>query len=126
MVIDVTFAKIADFSNEYLGFTSSGLAALAVPEFFLLASWLFERFYTLRYGIAFILIFFGVQLLDPIFAVPPEIDCVVQISVVLCCILVAIILPLPSSAKRKDSDDVEGREESGAAGNMLAESQPVG
>mmetsp|Transcript_15744 Transcript_15744/g.28982 ORF Transcript_15744/g.28982 Transcript_15744/m.28982 type:complete len:512 (+) Transcript_15744:79-1614(+) len=130
MEIDVSFAKIEEFDNPYLGFTSSALAAFAVPELFLLARWLFDRFYALHYAIALILILFGVQLLiAPILEIPALVDCAIQIVVVLASIVISIMMPLPSSplpssSKTKSSEKADettpSMEKFGAAGDMLA------
>lgn len=120
MEVDVSFAKIEEFENQFVGFTSSALAAFAVPELFLLARWLFERFYALHYAIALILILFGVQLLiEPIIEIPALVDCAIQMFVVLFSILISIVLPLPSHSKAESADDTTCLEKSGAAGDML-------
>eukprot|EP00929_Paragymnodinium_shiwhaense_P036968 TRINITY_DN19771_c0_g1_i3.p1 TRINITY_DN19771_c0_g1~~TRINITY_DN19771_c0_g1_i3.p1 ORF type:complete len:395 (+),score=80.26 TRINITY_DN19771_c0_g1_i3:659-1843(+) len=61
--VDVTVTKIELHANEYICFSSSVVASFAMPELFFLARDLFERLPGLKYGIAFVLVFFGLQAL---------------------------------------------------------------
>merc|ERR1719499_1993491 len=63
MEIDVTLTKIMEIKQPFIGFTSSMAAAFAVPELFFVAQDLFQRFRLLKYGVSFVLIFFGGLLL---------------------------------------------------------------
>jgi len=63
MEVDVTLTKIEEISNSYISFTSSVAAAFAVPELFFVARDMFKRYYLLKYGITFVLLFFGSELL---------------------------------------------------------------
>merc|ERR1719446_1373910 len=84
--IDVTLTKIEELDNEYLAFTSSVVAAFAVPELFFVAVDLFQRYYLLKYGISFVLIFFGTQMLfHTVFEIPDLLGCAIIIGVMLIC-----------------------------------------
>merc|ERR1719210_494019 len=63
MEIDVTLTKIEEIDNPYVSFTSSVVAASAVPELFFVARDMFKRFHLLKYGVTFVLLFFGAELL---------------------------------------------------------------
>lgn len=61
--VDVTITKIEGFPSRYLCFSSSMVAAFALPELFFIARDLFHRYFGLKYGISFVLIFVGLQAL---------------------------------------------------------------
>mmetsp|Transcript_22567 Transcript_22567/g.49926 ORF Transcript_22567/g.49926 Transcript_22567/m.49926 type:complete len:590 (+) Transcript_22567:89-1858(+) len=61
--IDVTVTKIETVNNGYIAFSSSVLATFMIPSLFFVAQDLFTRYFALKYGISFILAFFGVQML---------------------------------------------------------------
>lgn len=63
MEVDVTLTKIEGIHNHYIGFTSSAAAAFAMPTLFFVARDLFSRYALLKYGITFVLVFFGMELL---------------------------------------------------------------
>mmetsp|Transcript_10733 Transcript_10733/g.33432 ORF Transcript_10733/g.33432 Transcript_10733/m.33432 type:complete len:576 (-) Transcript_10733:125-1852(-) len=59
--VDVTVVKIESFPSRYICFSSSLLASFALPELFFVARDLFRRFFGLKYGISFVLVFVGLQ-----------------------------------------------------------------
>jgi len=61
--VDVTITKIEGFPSRYLCFSSSMVAAFALPELFFIARDLFHRYFGLKYGISFVLCFVGMQAL---------------------------------------------------------------
>jgi len=63
MEVDVTLAKIEEIPNHFLAWTSSVIAAFALPELFVVVQELMRRFYLLKTGISFLLLFFGMLLL---------------------------------------------------------------
>jgi len=83
MEIDVTLTKIEEIQNHYIGFTSSVAAAFAVPELFFVASDLFKRFHLLKYGVSFVLLFFGTELMLHRFVHIPDLVGIAIIVVVL-------------------------------------------
>jgi len=83
--IDIVLMKIEQFHNGYISFSSSALAALALPELFAVGEWCLNRFSLLKYGIASILVIFGVEMLAA---------CLVkyELSPVMACSLVGCVL----------------------------------
>eukprot|EP00928_Gymnodinium_smaydae_P021557 TRINITY_DN18430_c0_g2_i1.p1 TRINITY_DN18430_c0_g2~~TRINITY_DN18430_c0_g2_i1.p1 ORF type:complete len:662 (-),score=94.56 TRINITY_DN18430_c0_g2_i1:95-2080(-) len=61
--IDVTVAKIETLPNPYVCFSSSVVATFALPELFFVARDFFRKYFALKYGVSFVLIFFGAQML---------------------------------------------------------------
>mmetsp|Transcript_54330 Transcript_54330/g.117586 ORF Transcript_54330/g.117586 Transcript_54330/m.117586 type:complete len:502 (-) Transcript_54330:71-1576(-) len=61
--LDVTLAKIETIPNTYISFSSSVLASFLLPSLFLVMADLNSRFSWLKYGIAFCLVFAGLQML---------------------------------------------------------------
>ncbi|CAK9049729.1 Ankyrin-2 [Durusdinium trenchii] len=61
--IDVVLTKIEQIPNTYVGFSSSALAALMIPELFALSQEMLSCFPLLHYGIGVILCIFGLQML---------------------------------------------------------------
>lgn len=94
MEIDVTLTKIMEIKQPFICFTSSMAAAFAVPELFFVAQDLFQRFRLLKYGVSFVLIFFGGLLLLHRFVQLPDMVCLgVIAAVMLVCMLLSHLLP---------------------------------
>lgn len=80
--IDVVLTKIEELPNSYIAFTSSALAAFAIPELFFVSKGLLQRFVMLKYGIGFVLILFGAQmLLSSIYILRPIVACCIIMTV---------------------------------------------
>jgi len=101
MEVDVTLTKIESIPNMFVAFTSSAVAAFAVPVLYFVAQDLFERFELLHYGICFVLLFFGVLL---IFEEVVEISASVQILILLAVLSLCVLCSEPQAAKKQDSD----------------------
>lgn len=100
--VDVTLTKIEELPNQYIAFTSSALAAFAVPELFFVASDMFHRYPLLKYGISFVLVFFGVQmLLHRLFSVPDLVGCGIIIVVMIVCIMASDVQTTENEAGLK-------------------------
>eukprot|EP00927_Polykrikos_kofoidii_P009006 TRINITY_DN13746_c0_g1_i2.p1 TRINITY_DN13746_c0_g1~~TRINITY_DN13746_c0_g1_i2.p1 ORF type:complete len:541 (+),score=63.01 TRINITY_DN13746_c0_g1_i2:57-1679(+) len=100
--VDVTLTKIEKFHDPYLAFTSSALAGFAVPELFFISQWLFRVFPHVIYGISFVLVFFGVQMLLPgILNISPMDSCAIIGIVMLVCIIVSLLSTLLLPWKKK-------------------------
>jgi len=92
--VDVTLTKIEELPNEYIAFTSSAAAAFAVPELFFVAQDLFQRYHLLKYGVCFVLVFFGVQmLLHRFFDLPDLVGCAIIIVVMIICMIASDLIP---------------------------------
>lgn len=93
--IDVVLMKIETFPNGYIAFTSSAMAAVALPEMFVVGEALLHKFHYLKKGIAVVLMIFGIQLLlctTLKFVLPPLFGCVL--------IMVILVLSIAASALR--------------------------
>lgn len=90
--IDVVLTKIEELPNPYIAFTSSAVAAFSLPDLFFVSKGLLHRFVLLKYGISFVLILFGGQmLLASIYILPPIVACFVIIGMLAACIVCSII-----------------------------------
>jgi len=113
--VDVVLTKIEELDgNNYLAFTSSAAAAFAVPELFFVCRDLFARYYLLKFGICFVLVFFGIQLLaHELVAIPTIFQIIITIVVMIICVVLSMMLP----AKRSDLDADESEFEAVSSGN---------
>lgn len=100
MEIDVTLTKIEAIENSFVAFTSSMAAAFAVPELFFVARDLFQQFRYLKYGVTFVLFFYGVQLLLHRWL---RISDVVSILIILVAMFLGIVVSamIPEQARGK-------------------------
>mmetsp|Transcript_145985 Transcript_145985/g.254743 ORF Transcript_145985/g.254743 Transcript_145985/m.254743 type:complete len:686 (-) Transcript_145985:97-2154(-) len=90
--VDVTLTKIEELQNHYIAFSSSVAAAFAVPELFFVCRDLFARFKLLKYGVCFVLVFFGGQMMvHTLVTVDPLIGCAITISVMLLFMLLSMV-----------------------------------
>merc|ERR1719356_401748 len=87
--IDVTLAKIEGLGGvkigpelEYICFSSSAVATFTVPELYFVAREIFARLRGLKYGIAVVIIYLGMQmLLGTVYTVPLIVDIAIFIGV---------------------------------------------
>jgi tellurite resistance protein TerC len=87
--VDVTLTKIETLDKSFMCFSSSVIAACAVPELYFVARTAFEKFHSLRYGVAFALVFYGLQLLlHRFFELPALAGIVIVLFVMAVCIVV--------------------------------------
>jgi tellurite resistance protein TerC len=90
--IDVVLTKIEEIPNPYIAFTSSAVAAFSIPELFFLSKGLLKRFVLLKYGIGFVLMLFGAQmLLSSIYILRPIVACCIIIGVLIACVLLSLL-----------------------------------
>jgi len=90
--IDVVLTKIEEFPNPYIAFTSTAVAAFSIPDLFFVSKGLLQRFVMLKYGIGFVLILFGAQmLLSSIYILRPIMACCIIIGVLAACIVSSIL-----------------------------------
>lgn len=93
--IDVVLTKIEELHNPYIAFTSSALAAFSIPELFFVSKGLLQRFVMLKYGIAFVLMLFGTQmLLSSIYILRPIVACCLIMSVLLGSVAISSVINL--------------------------------
>lgn len=91
MEVDVTLAKIEEIPNHYLAWTSSVIAAFALPELFVVVQELMRRFYLLKTGISFLLLFFGLLLL---FQSEIQISDMAEVAVMIGIVIGSVILSM--------------------------------
>lgn len=90
--IDCTVAKIEAIDNHYIAFSSSVLAAFAVPSLYFIVRSMFERYFLLSYGISFVLVFFGMQLmLANVVEITALAGVCVVISVMVGCVIFSVL-----------------------------------
>lgn len=90
--IDVVLTKIEELPNPYIAFTSSAVAAFSIPELFFVSKGLLQRFKMLKYGIGFVLILFGAQmLLSSIYILRPIVACCIIIGVLAACVILSLL-----------------------------------
>lgn len=93
--VDVTVTKIEGFPSRYLCFSSSAVASFALPELFFVARDLFHRYFALKYGISFVLIFVGTQaLLHKVFTLTAVTSLAIIIGVIILSIIVSVVFRL--------------------------------
>mmetsp|Transcript_79793 Transcript_79793/g.145638 ORF Transcript_79793/g.145638 Transcript_79793/m.145638 type:complete len:479 (-) Transcript_79793:121-1557(-) len=103
--VDVTITKIEELQNQYLAFTSSAAAAFALVSLFFVAGDLFHRFKLLQYGISFVLIFFGAQmLLHKVVSISPLASCTVIILVMILCIVLSNLMSEWQQSEKASED----------------------
>jgi len=96
MEIDVTLTKIMEIQHAFIAFTSSVAAAFAVPELFFVAQDLLAKFRLLKYGISFVLVFFGMLLLlHQVVNVNDMVLIVFIILMMVICALLSWLIPPP-------------------------------
>lgn len=111
--IDVTLTKIEQSHDDYLSFTSSALAGFAVPELFFVARDLFRRFALLKFGISFVLVFYGMQMLFPGFIVLSPLEgCGVIVIVMISCILLSVVFRNYGMSSELEGDSLLPKSES--------------
>jgi len=93
MEIDVTLAKIEEIPNHFSAWTSSVMAAFALPELFVVAQELMRQFFLLKTGISLLLFFFGILLLcHKGVQLPEEIELGVMVTIIIGSMLLSILL----------------------------------
>jgi len=95
--IDVVLTKIEEIPNHYIAFTSSAIAAFSIPELFFVSKGLLKRFGLLKYGIAFVLVLFGMQMLfSSIYVLRPIVASCIIVGVLSACVLISLLQSLCS------------------------------
>ncbi|CAK9029664.1 unnamed protein product [Durusdinium trenchii] len=109
MEVDVTLAKIEEIDNHFIAWSSSVLAAFALPELFVVVCELLRRFYLLKPAISFLVMFFGILLL---FRDTIELGDAAELSVMLGIVFGSILVsPLLGYPERSGAsyDGLEGK-----------------
>lgn len=91
--IDTVLTKIEEIPNPFVAFSSSAMAAFALPELFLLSQDLLRHFPLVKCGIGLILCFLGVQLiLARLVVIQPLVTCGVMIGTILVFVLLSAVV----------------------------------
>lgn len=100
--VDSVSAKVAQIPNQYIAYSSSVLALLGLRAMFFVIDDLVKYFELLKYGVCFILVFIGAELMvSGKFQIPDWIVCMVIVSVFNVCIVVSLLQKLINSSPRK-------------------------
>lgn len=90
--IDVVLTKIEELPNPYIAFTSSAVAAFSIPELFFVSKTLLQQFVMLKYGIGFVLVLFGIQmLLSSVYVLRPIVACGIIVGVLIACVVISAL-----------------------------------
>lgn len=90
--MDAVLTKIEEIPNSYVAFTSSALAAFAIPEIFKLSQDLLALFPRLRQGMGLVLLLFGLQMLmAEDYVLPPIAASFVVLAVLASSVLLSVV-----------------------------------
>jgi len=85
--VDSVTAKVAQIPNYFIAYSSSVIAVFSLRAIFFIIEDLVDCFETLKYGLCFILVFIGIELLVSDFVqLPAQLVCVVVLSVFAVCV----------------------------------------
>lgn len=102
--VDSVSAKVAQIPNQYIAYSSSVMALLGLRAMFFVIEDLVAYFESLKYGVCFILIFIGSELLiSKWFQLPDWVVCVVVVSVFNVCILISVLNKLFKAQPPQDA-----------------------
>lgn len=127
--IDVVLTKIEELPNPYIAFTSSAVAAFSIPELFFVSKGLLKRFVALKYGIGFVLVLFGAQmLLSSVYVLKPIIGCMIIVGVLAACVIISTCInlcsdkePTEGNASQALSEVGQTQSETGSNAQTIAE-----
>ncbi|CAE7247877.1 unnamed protein product [Symbiodinium natans] len=100
MEVDVTLTKIEEIDSHFIAWSSSVLAAFALPELFVVVRELLRSFYLLKIGISFLVIFFGILLL---FRDDVQLSDGTELAVMLSIVVGSIILSPALGYRQRDA-----------------------
>lgn len=84
--VDSVTAKVAQIPDYYIAYSSSVLAMFGLRAMFFIMDQLVDMFELLKYGLCFILVWIGIQLLlEDYVKLPAQVVCVVILSIFLVC-----------------------------------------
>mmetsp|Transcript_31245 Transcript_31245/g.89590 ORF Transcript_31245/g.89590 Transcript_31245/m.89590 type:complete len:523 (-) Transcript_31245:107-1675(-) len=104
--VDSVSAKLAQIPDYYIAYSSSVLAIFGLRAMFFIVRDLVDYFELLKYGLCFILVFIGIELIfSDYLRLPAQVVCVIILSVFLVCIAGSTAQKLYGTSQ-KDSRDV--------------------
>jgi len=90
--MDSISAKVAQVPDFYLAYTSTVIAMLGLRAMFFIIKDIVDAFELLKYGLALILVFIGLQLVGgPRFEVTPQVSCIMFFAVFVVCIVGSVL-----------------------------------
>eukprot|EP00931_Biecheleriopsis_adriatica_P012166 TRINITY_DN11327_c0_g1_i1.p1 TRINITY_DN11327_c0_g1~~TRINITY_DN11327_c0_g1_i1.p1 ORF type:complete len:468 (-),score=101.83 TRINITY_DN11327_c0_g1_i1:382-1785(-) len=88
--IDTVLTKVEEIENPFVAFSSSALAAFALPELFMLSQDALFHFPLLKYGIGIVLCLFGVlMMLAPVVVLQPSLTVAIMLGILLTSMLLS-------------------------------------
>jgi len=112
MEVDVTLTKIEEIDSHFIAWSSSVLAAFALPELFVVVRELLRHFYLLKTGISFLVIFFGILLL---FRDSVQISDTAELAVMFSIVVGSIVLsPVLGNHQRNAMHEERGKNKESA------------
>jgi len=107
--IDSVSAKVAQIQNQYIAYSSSVLALLGLRAMYFVIDDLVRYFTMLKYGVCFILVFIGVELMiSGRYQLPDWIVCVVIVTVFNICIVFSLLKQLISRSSAASGNICQG------------------
>merc|ERR1719410_2152105 len=98
-----------EIQHGFIAFTSSVAAAFAVPDLFFVAQDLLAEFRLLKYGVSFVLIFFGtLLLLHQVVNVNDMVLIVIIILMMILCAVLSWLIPPPIQQQDDEDRGVDG------------------
>lgn len=92
--IDSCSAKVAQIPDQFLAYSSSVFAMFGLRALFFIVNDLVNRLHLLKYGLCFILVFIGAELLIADYVkLPASTVCAVLVSVFFLCIVLSTVFP---------------------------------
>merc|ERR1719213_519978 len=92
--IDSVSAKVAQIPDQYVAYSSSVLALFGLRALFFIVEDLINRLHLLKYGLCFILVFIGAELLlSDYVRLPATAVCLLLISVFGFCVVLSLLFP---------------------------------
>mmetsp|Transcript_80453 Transcript_80453/g.139629 ORF Transcript_80453/g.139629 Transcript_80453/m.139629 type:complete len:528 (+) Transcript_80453:125-1708(+) len=123
--VDSVSAKVAQIPNQYIAYSSSVMALLGLRAMFFVIEDLVAYFESLKYGVCFILVFIGSELLiSGWFQLPDWCVCMVIVSVFNVCIVISVLNKLFKAQSPHDASAMAAPEDS-ATIQPPSEPQPI-
>merc|ERR1719335_1798135 len=92
--VDSVSAKVGQIPDQFVAYSSSVFAMFGLRALFFILEQLVRRLCFLKYGLCFILVFIGVQLMLKDFIVlPATVVCIVLVSIFSFCVLLSFCIP---------------------------------
>jgi len=94
--IDTVLTKVDEIANPFIAFTSSALAAFALPEMFMASQELLLHFPSFKIGLGAVLCMFGMQMmLAPLVVLHPFATCLVMFGILIISVLPSLLCCAP-------------------------------